>query len=151
MKERFYYKRVKKDGVCIDEHRFIVEKLTGRKLKRNEVVHHLNGDKFDNSPDNLVIMTRRDHSMLHQIGRHYGDSTRQKVSRNSTSQWANNRDAMLQSSHARKVAAYQKDGTLVKVYDSMLSAEKDGYFNQHISEVAMGKRKTHRGLVWKFV
>lgn len=37
------------------EHRFIVEKKIGRKLKHGEVVHHINGKPHDNRPENLVV------------------------------------------------------------------------------------------------
>ena len=47
------------------EHRVIAEKKYGRKIKQNEVVHHIDGDKHNNSEENLVIMTRGAHSALH--------------------------------------------------------------------------------------
>ena len=38
------------------EHRKIVSDLIGRPLQRNEHVHHKNGDREDNSPENLELM-----------------------------------------------------------------------------------------------
>jgi len=46
-------------------HRVVAEQGLGRKLKRNEVVHHLDGNKLNNDPDNLIVMTRQEHSRLH--------------------------------------------------------------------------------------
>lgn len=37
------------------EHRTAAEKKIGRKLKKGEVVHHIDGNKRNNEPDNLII------------------------------------------------------------------------------------------------
>ena len=36
-----------------------------RQLSKSEVVHHLNGDRQDNRPGNLVIVSRTEHARLH--------------------------------------------------------------------------------------
>jgi HNH endonuclease len=39
------------------EHRVVMERLLGRELKRTEHVHHRNGNRLDNRPENLEIWT----------------------------------------------------------------------------------------------
>jgi hypothetical protein len=49
------------------EHRVIMERLLGRKLKTKEHVHHRNHDTLDNSEENLTILTSADHARQHHV------------------------------------------------------------------------------------
>lgn len=46
-------------------HRVLAENKLGRLLADDEVVHHIDEDKSNNDPANLAVMTRDDHTKLH--------------------------------------------------------------------------------------
>ena len=65
------YPKAKPNGY-VYEHIYIAEQMLGRPLKSNsrgdemtEVVHHINGIKSDNSPENLLVLESREHHKLH--------------------------------------------------------------------------------------
>ena len=54
------------DG-CYREHRYVMMEILGRVLTSEEVVHHLDRDKFNNDPDNLLICaTKAEHRRVHR-------------------------------------------------------------------------------------
>ena len=59
------YKYRTVNGKRVPEHRAVVEELLGINLRDDQVVHHINGDKTDNRPENLQILDWREHSRLH--------------------------------------------------------------------------------------
>lgn len=70
------------------EHRLVLEKKLGRRLRANECAHHINGVKDDNRPSNLIALTFSAHRTLHASGQRLSQATRRKLSANAKRQWA---------------------------------------------------------------
>ena len=51
------------------QHRLIMEEYLGRKLTKDEVVHHINEDKQDNRIENLQVMDKKEHLVFHGLKR----------------------------------------------------------------------------------
>lgn len=49
------------------EHRVVAEGALGRPLARGEVVHHIDGDKRNNAPENLEVITQGEHMRRHGL------------------------------------------------------------------------------------
>ena len=61
-------KRDRKTRELFYEHRAVAEQKLGRKLKRGEVIHHVNGDKTDNRPENIEVFASQ---RAHMLFEHY--------------------------------------------------------------------------------
>lgn len=50
------------------EHRVVAEQILGRELRPGEVVHHIDGDKRNNAPENLkVFPSQAEHARFHAL------------------------------------------------------------------------------------
>lgn len=64
--ERSGYIAVWDGGTWRGQHRVVAERVLGRRLKRHEEVHHIDGNKRNNKNENLLICTRAYHRALHR-------------------------------------------------------------------------------------
>jgi hypothetical protein len=63
-KKKPKYKTLNVNGKQMLLHRHIMQQHLNRKLESNEIVHHINGDTFDNSIENLKIVSRSEHGKI---------------------------------------------------------------------------------------
>lgn len=47
------------------EHRLVMSEFLGRPLNEDEHIHHIDGDKLNNSLENLQVISRSEHTRIH--------------------------------------------------------------------------------------
>ena len=105
------------------KHQIIMERHIGRPLKKNEVIHHIDGNKRNNDLSNLLLTTRSEHAKIHK--------------------------AELDKSIA--VIQCDKNGNELKIWKSAREAAKAlNLYPGNISRCCHGKQKTTGGYKWKF-
>lgn len=79
------YRVVMIDGKSRGEHRWVMERLLGRPLWPDENVHHVNGIKDDNRPENLELWCKpqpkgqRVSDLLDFVVKHYAKELRERL------------------------------------------------------------------------
>ena len=157
MEER--YKR--KNGQS--EHRLIIEEYFGRKLKEDEHVHHINGDKKDNRLENLVVMSAQAHMYLHKHKHNYYKNcfvcnklykpkpTKRERSKTCSSTCSNKLNKANANKRKRKIKQFSVNNELIKEWDSARDIQTSlNIAESNINKCCNGHIKTAYGYVWKY-
>ena len=109
------------------------------------LIHRLVANAFIPNPDNLPEVNHKDENKenncvekLEWCDRKYNIryGTAIKRAREKTS---------------KKVIRCDKEWNELKIYNSVEETREDGFEPKHVSDCALGKRKTHGGFKWKYV
>jgi hypothetical protein len=108
-------------------------------------IHRLVADNFIPNPNNLNIVNHKDGNKLNN-----SIENLEWVSVIENVRHAQKTGLIPKTHVAKKVKQYDKEGNLVASFNSYYEAAKETGFNSSkIGLVVRGKRKTHKGFIWK--
>lgn len=109
-------------------------------------IHHVDGNKQNNSIYNLELVETFLHNSEHKkgnknmLGKMMSEETKEKL----RNKLINRKDVSI------KVAQYALNGELVKIWESINECGRNGFDNSTIVKCCKGKKKTHKGFKWEY-
>lgn len=117
-------------------HRLVYETFVGS-VPKGMQVNHKDEDKSNNRLDNLELLTPKENS-------NYGTRNQRIVESNR--QWRKARRKMF----GRPVLQYNRDGVLIRRWEAIAEAEKQGFCKTGIGRCCRGDMKTYKGYRWEY-
>lgn len=119
-------------------------------------IHHIDGNKQNNSIYNLELIERHVHISEHK--KNISDETKRKISE-SKKGFKHTEESKKKISNAKinntklskKVAQYTLHGELVKIWESTNECGRNGFNQGHIASCCRGELKTHKKFKWKYL
>lgn len=106
-------------------HRLVYEAFNGP-IPEGMQVNHINENKTDNRLENLNLMTPKENI-----------------------NWGTH-NKRVSEKHLKPVLQFTLDGELVREWDSMEEAHKNGFEKANICNCCRGKLKQYKGFIWRY-
>lgn len=144
---------------CI--HQYIWMVANGCDIPEGYDIHHIDGNKLNNSIYNLELIERHQHLIEHHkkhkqgntymFERHLSEETKKKISESHKGKiFSEEHKRKISEANSKQVAQYTLDGKLVKIWCSTSECKRNGFTQQNIWKCCQGKRNKHKGFIWKY-
>ena len=136
--------RVLKPGATKDG--YLIVGLHAGDKQKTLTVHRLVCQAFHKNPENKPCVNHIDENKTNNAANNLEWCTYEENNTHGT------RSERMAKTQSKPVGQYTRDGELIKVWASVSEAgRRAGFDRGTISDVANGKRKTHKGFVWKYI
>ena len=75
----FFDAPIIRNGMYVRRSRVVAASMLGRKLSVDEHVHHRNGDKTDDRPENLEVLHKFEHLSHHKAGAKHSEAAKARI------------------------------------------------------------------------
>ena len=119
-------------------HRVIWMSVNGE-IPENMEINHLTEDKNQNGIQFLELCTHKENCNFGTCIQRSADKRRGRP------------NLGVKEKLSKKVARCDLNGNVLEVYASVREAGRNGYIFTHIASCCRGKRKSHKGFIWRYV
>lgn len=147
-------------------HRIIWMVANGCDIPEGYDIHHIDGNKLNNSIYNLELIEHKKHVSEHSknnknmLGKQHSEETKRKMSESHKGKTFSEEHRIKLSESkigvynnqktSKKVAQYTLDDELVKIWESTNECGRNGFNQGSVSACCRGERKQHKGYIWKY-
>lgn len=152
------YNNVGRIGV----HRLIWMVANGCDIPEGYDIHHIDGNKQNNSIYNLELIEHGEHIAQHNTenkgkfkrNENTKNKIRNKLIGNKNSLGRKLNDELKKSigkRFAKQVAQYTLEGELIKIWESASEAGRNGFCMSSICACCRNEQEQHKGFKWKYI
>jgi len=130
---------------------YLIVSLTRNNRRYNKLLHRLLAEAFIENPENKPTVNHKNGIRIDNRLENLEWATYSENVLHSFRCLGNKAQSGIDNSRSKSVTQI-KDGVIIKIWPSMMDAERSGlgFNNSLISGCCLGKRKLHKGFEWKF-
>ena len=122
-------------------HHIIWEEVNG-KIPKGYEIHHIDGNKLNNSIYNLKLLSIKEHHDLHNIGKQHTNESIEKIKEKNRNNFRQN---------LKPIEQYDINGNLIQIWLSARQIERElGFYHSNIIKCCKGICNQAYNFIWQY-